>query len=166
MSQLAQVVQLLEDRNVRLTPPRLAVLAAAAAAAERFSAEEIQRELPRVGRATIFRTLKLLVDADIICRVIQDDGRLLYRWSRRGHHHHLVCRTCGATRDISQCGIPELLGEAARVAGFAMEGHWLEVYGRCQRCLAGEGERPALDAKRATGAAPRSEEVTSVTGAA
>src|SRR5690242_18265410 len=93
---LAAVVQRLEDRGCRVTAPRLAVLAAAADAGDQFSAEDIDQRLPRVGRATVFRTLKLLVEMDVLCRVLLDDGSLRYRWSRRGHHHHLICNECGA----------------------------------------------------------------------
>ena len=57
---LSSVVQRMEDRGCRVTAPRLAVLAAAADAGAQFTAEEIDQRLPHVGRATVFRTLKLL----------------------------------------------------------------------------------------------------------
>ncbi len=131
---LAAVVQQLEDRGHRVTAPRLAVLAAAADAGDQFSAEEIDRQLPHVGRATVFRTLKLLLDIGIFCRVLLDDGNLRYRWSRRGHHHHLVCNDCGAVQDFTACDVADLVGELTRRANFTVDGHWLEVYGRCGDC--------------------------------
>ncbi len=132
---LAAVVQRLEDRGLRVTAPRLSVLAAAAAGAEdQFSAEDIESRLPQVGRATIFRTLKLLVEMDVFCRVLLDDGNLRYRWSRRGHHHHLICDSCGAIEDFTGCDVTTLMQDLARRTGFTARGHWLEVYGRCAAC--------------------------------
>ncbi len=131
---LAAIVQRLEDRGLRVTAPRLAVLAAAADAGDQFSAEDIEQRLPQVGRATVFRTLKLLLEMDVFCRVLRDDGSLRYRWSRRGHHHHLICNDCGAIEDFTGCDVGGLLGELARRTGFSVDGHWLEVYGRCAAC--------------------------------
>ena len=137
---LAAVVQRLEDRGHRVTAPRLAVLAAAADAGDQFSADEVAQRLPRVGRATVFRTLRLLVEMDVLCRVLLDDGSLRYRWSRRGHHHHLVCAECGAVEDFTGCDVAGLVRELARRTNFTVEGHWLEVYGRCGACSARKAE--------------------------
>lgn len=131
---LAAIIQRLEDRGHRITAPRLAVLAAAADAGDQFSAEEIDQRLPHVGRATVFRTLKLLLEMDVFCRVLLDDGSLRYRWSRHGHHHHLVCSECGAVEDFTACDVTQLVDELTRRTNFTVEGHWLEVYGRCSTC--------------------------------
>lgn len=140
---LSAVVQKLEDQGYRVTAPRLRLLAEIADAGDQFSADAIAQRLPGVGRSTVFRTLKLLVDLDVLCRVLLDDGSLRYRWSQRGHHHHLVCAECGAVQDFTACDVSELTREIARRSGFSVEGHWLEVYGRCARCaanLAGNAE--------------------------
>jgi Fur family transcriptional regulator, ferric uptake regulator len=139
---LSAVIQRLEDRGHRVTAPRLAVLAAAADAGDQFSAEEIDQRLPHVGRATVFRTLKLLLEMDVFCRVLLDDGSLRYRWSRRGHHHHLVCNECGAVEDFTACDVAELVGEMTRRTNFTIEGHWLEVYGRCNACTPAAPSEP------------------------
>jgi len=131
---LSTVIQRMEDRGYRVTAPRLAVLAAAADCGDQFSAEELDQRLPRVGRATVFRTLKLLVEMDVLCRVLLDDGSLRYRWSRRGHHHHLVCNECGAVQDFTACDVADLVSELTHRTNFTVEGHWLEVYGRCGTC--------------------------------
>lgn len=131
---LSSVVQRMEDRGHRVTAARLKVLAELADAGDQFSAEEIAQRLAHVGRATVFRTLKLLVEMDVLCRVLLDDGSLRYRWSRRAHHHHLVCAQCGAVEDFTACDVAELVGELTRRTNFTVEGHWLEVYGRCGAC--------------------------------
>lgn len=137
---LAGVVQKFEDGGYRVTAPRLKVLAEIADAGDQFSAEEIAARLRGVGRATVFRTLKLLVEMGVLCRVLLDDGTLRYRWSQRGHHHHLVCAECGAVEDFTVCDVTDLVREFTRLKNFTVEGHWLEVYGRCGRCAARAGE--------------------------
>ncbi|MGH2585649.1 MAG: Fur family transcriptional regulator [Dehalococcoidia bacterium] len=141
---LAGVVQRLEDKGYRVTSPRLKVLAEIADAGDQFTAEEVAARLRGVGRATVFRTLKLLVEMDVLCRVLSNDGTLRYRWSYAGHHHHLVCAECGAVEDFTVCDVTDLLRELTQIRHFTVEGHWLEVYGRCGNCatragLAGAG---------------------------
>ena len=133
---LAGVVQRLEDTGYRVTAPRLKVLAEIADAGDQFTAEAVTARLPGVGRATVFRTLKLMVEMDVLCRVLSGDGTLRYRWSYAGHHHHLVCAECGAVEDFTVCDVTDLLRELTKIKHFTVEGHWLEVYGRCQRCAA------------------------------
>src|SRR5918998_1280016 len=125
---LSGVVQRLEDGGHRVTAPRLKVLAEIADAGDQFSAEEIAARLRGVGRATVFRTLKLLVEMEVLCRVLLDDGTLRYRWSQRGHHHHMVCAECGAVEDFTVCDVTDLVRELATRTNFTVEGHWLEVY--------------------------------------
>jgi Fur family ferric uptake transcriptional regulator len=84
------------------------------------------------------------VELDVLCRVLSGDGTLRYRWSYSGHHHHLVCAECGAVEDFTVCDVTELVRELTNIKNFTVEGHWLEVYGRCARCasrsaLAGAG---------------------------
>jgi Fur family ferric uptake transcriptional regulator len=125
----------------RVTRARLAVLAAVTEAGSHFTADDICHRLPRVGRATVFRTLKLLVDLRVLCRVLLEDGSLHYRLNPPavgGHHHHLVCSDCGRVQDVDACDITLLVGELASKSGYKIEGHWLELYGRCQSCRARE----------------------------
>ena len=136
---LARVVERLERGGHRVTAPRLKVLAEIADAGDQFAAEEIAQRLRGVGRATVFRTLKLLVEMDVLCRVLLDDGTLRYRWSYTGHHHHLVCAECGAVEDFTVCDVTELVREFTRLKNFTVEGHWLEVYGRCGACATRAG---------------------------
>jgi Fur family ferric uptake transcriptional regulator len=94
----------------------------------------MMREARAVGRATVFRTMRLLTELDIVCRVLLEDGSLRYRVSRRGHHHHLVCVSCGNVKDLDECAIADLVRELAAATQYQIEGHWLEFYGRCAAC--------------------------------
>ena len=85
-----QLLETLEERGYRSTSPRRAVAQAIANQDKPFTAEDLRGQLPALGRATIFRSLKLLVETGVVCRVLLEDGDLQYQLSHRGHHHHLL----------------------------------------------------------------------------
>ncbi|MDP6548580.1 MAG: transcriptional repressor [Dehalococcoidia bacterium] len=130
-----QLLDTLEEQGYRSTSPRRAVADAIAAQQRHFTAEELREQLPAVGRATVYRSLKLLVESGILCRVLLEDGALHYQLSHRGHHHHLLCVDCGASEDLLGCDIEDLLRRLSSAHDFKISGHWLEVYGRCLRCV-------------------------------
>ena len=134
-SKADQLLQIVEDRGYRCTAPREALVRNVAARDRHFTAEELCREVPQVGRATVYRCLNLLEDTGILCRVLLEDGSLHYQLSYRGHHHHLICTECGLSEDLLGCDIEGMLKEKADQHHFQTEGHRLEVYGRCHRCV-------------------------------
>ena len=81
-------------------------------------------------------TLKLLVDGGLICKVVLEDGSARYRVNHGAHHHHLICVSCGATEDISRCGVDEVLDSVRLTTGYEIVGHRTEVYGVCPDCRA------------------------------
>jgi Fur family transcriptional regulator, ferric uptake regulator len=134
MSDIDLIVERLEMRGHRITGSRRRVLDAVLAQPAHFTVEDVLRSTRNVGRATVFRTMKLLLDLNIVCRVLLDDGTLHYRVSTRGHHHHLVCRDCGRVEDFTNCDVTSLVRELAKSTDYEIEAHWLEVYGRCHTC--------------------------------
>lgn len=131
------IVGQLCDLGYRDTEPRRLVISAVAAQGRPFTAEELCAALPCVGRATVYRGLRLLVETDQVCRVLLEDRELRYQLSHQGHHHHLLCTVCGVSADLEGCDVESPLREAAAAVGFHMSGHWLEVYGRCADCAEG-----------------------------
>lgn len=137
MSDLEALSLKLESLGHRVTPSRRAVIAAILQQSAHFSVDELLRRCRRgAGRATVFRTLRLLVEMGDVCRVLLEDGTMHYRVSQRGHHHHLVCTACGKVEDLDQCAITDTMRELAQSTGYDIEGHWLELYGRCAECRA------------------------------
>ncbi len=134
MSELDSVIRRLEALGHRITPSRVAVVAAVLAQSGHFSVDDVVRQARGVGRATVFRSMRLLTELDIVCRVLLEDGSLHYRVSRRGHHHHLVCVSCGNVQDLDECAVGGLVRELAAASDYEIEGHWLEFYGRCAAC--------------------------------
>lgn len=125
----------LEEQGQRVTAPRTSVAKAIARQHGHFTVEALEEQLPSVGRATIYRNVKLMVDMGLVCRVLLEDGSLHYQVSHRGHHHHLICTDCGTSQDLLGCDLDAVLRQKATEHEFSMEGHWLEVYGRCGECL-------------------------------
>lgn len=118
----------------RLTEPRRQLIATMRGLGDHFTADDVLNASPDVGRATVFRTLRLLQDIGALCQVVLDDGATEYRLTSGGHHHHIVCSNCGATNDFATCDIQDLLEELARRTGYDIQAHRLEVYGVCSSC--------------------------------
>lgn len=118
----------------RLTRPRRSLLSAMQQLGDHFTADGLLAVTPEVGRATVFRTLRLLQDIGALCQVVLSDGTVEYRLTSGGHHHHMVCSDCGAVTDFATCDLQEVLAKLAEVTGYDVSSHRLEVYGRCGQC--------------------------------
>jgi Fur family ferric uptake transcriptional regulator len=134
LSDIDLIIERLELRGHRVTESRRRVIEAVLAQPSHFTVDAVLHSTRKVGRATVFRTMKLLHDLNIVCRVLLDDGTLHYRVSTRGHHHHLVCTECGRVEDFSNCDVGALVQELAKATDYDIQTHWLEVYGRCAAC--------------------------------
>lgn len=131
------IERMLSRQGYRLTGPRRAVLDTMRLLGNHFTAEEVQQALPAVGRATIFRTMKLMRDLDVICQVVLDDGTIVYQLvgeDDSDHHHHVICSDCGKVAEFASDGLERLLEGAASMTGFEVGAHRLELYGRCDDC--------------------------------
>lgn len=124
----------LRDQGIKITAPRYRVIESLAGRERNFTAEELAAELPAIGRATVYRTLRLLLDRGLLCRVILGDGSVCYRLSHQAHHHHLVCVHCGATEDIHLEDVETVLQKVRNATEYEVVGHRLEVYGFCANC--------------------------------
>jgi Fur family transcriptional regulator, ferric uptake regulator len=88
----------------------------------------------------VYRTLDILKDLGLVRRLHCEDGRSFYAEAGDKHGHHVLCRGCGSAAEFTGCAIQGTLSSAARQTGFAVDGHWLEVFGLCPRCR-GTGRR-------------------------
>ena len=102
------------------------------------SAQEIHALLEdhgkNVGLSTVYRTLQSLADSGEIDALRADDGETLYRQCSRGHHHHLVCRSCGRTVEVEGPTVERWADQVAAENGFSDVAHTLEVFGTCGTC--------------------------------
>ncbi len=144
MPKLEEIVQQLEETGYRNTASRREVIAAVLSQRGHFAIDDICQQVRWAGRATVFRTMKLLQDTSVVCRVLLENGNLHYRLSSIGHHHHLVCVECGGVQDMEDCVVAEMLTRLANQTSYAIEGHWLEFYGRCGDCRVAKPELQAV----------------------
>src|SRR5918997_4647346 len=96
---LTEVLAVLGDHGYRLTAPRRTVLAAVLRRTRPFTAEQIVADVraghPGIGRATVYRTLDILVAVDVLTRILPPSGHPTYVVGAPTHRHHLVCSGCG-----------------------------------------------------------------------
>ena len=93
--------------------------------------EQAQRDVEAMGIATVYRNLKLLVDAHEIRTVELPGEAARYETARHAHHHHFQCKRCARVFDVHACP-----GDFASMApkGFKVEAHELTLYGLCAEC--------------------------------
>ena len=134
VSEAEGLVSRLRDQGFKITSPRSQVVERVASRDDNFTAEELAAELAPIGRATVYRTLKLLLDQGLVCRVVLGDGSVCYRASHKAHHHHLVCLSCGATEDVHLADVEAVLARVREATEYDVVDHRIEVYGLCPRC--------------------------------
>lgn len=130
------LITTLEDKGFRLTGPRRQVARSIEDQAEAFTAEDLCQAVPGVGRATVYRTIKLLVEAGALCKLAMPDGAPKYSPARVGHHHHTVCVRCGKVGDFRDSTVERMLRSLAREVDGEIVGHRMEVYVDCAECAA------------------------------
>ena len=133
------ILAAIEDRGYRSTAPRRAIVQVLTGKQEGFTAEEIVNELPGVGRATIFRTLKLLMEIGFVCRLNLWDGEPRYSVSSVEHHHHTVCVACGNVGEFQAATVERMMRGMELAVPGQIVGHRIEIYVTCDRCLEHEG---------------------------
>ena len=102
------------------------------------SAQEIHELLAQrgeaVGLATVYRTLQRLAEAGEVDLLRTEDGEAIYRRCSNAHHHHLVCRECGATVEVEGPAVERWTRQIAEEHGYADVSHTLEIFGVCDSC--------------------------------
>ncbi len=104
-----------------------------------FSVEELYRKLqkidPQIGQATVYRTLKLLVDAGLATECQFSDGFTRFEPVHQGEHHdHLVCLKCGKIIEFENDKIEQQQKKVAREHNFKLANHKCVLYGYCSKC--------------------------------
>jgi Fur family ferric uptake transcriptional regulator len=127
----------------RATPQRQAVLDVLEGVDDFRSAQEVHELLAAegssVGLATVYRTLALYADHGLVDVLRREDGEAIYRRCSDTHHHHLVCRSCGATVEVEGPAVERWTSAIASAHGFSDLSHTLEIVGTCEECRARPG---------------------------
>lgn len=136
----------LREKGLKVTQQRLLVLQALAAnSGSHMAAEDIyeliREDYPDIGLATVYRTLQLLLEMQLVDRINLDDGCVryeighLFEGDTKHNHHHLICRTCGKVLPFEDDLLEELERHIEEDTGFHVLDHELKFYGQCKECL-------------------------------
>lgn len=112
-----QVIELLEGERCAVT------------------ALEIDRRLPSVGRASVYRTLEQLEQLDLVHRVSVGGEMVAFERNDPGeHHHHMVCVSCGRLVPFEDAGLEEAIHRVGEEAEFEVFSHDVLLRGLCPVC--------------------------------
>ena len=129
----------------RSTRQRSAVSAVLDEAQAFLSAQELHARLrargESVGLATVYRALQALAEEGDVDVLRTDDGEAVYRRCSTGHHHHLVCRSCGRTVEVEGPQVESWAKRTGAEHGFTAVEHVVEVFGVCAPCSAAAAQR-------------------------
>ena len=142
-----EVEEKLHSGEYKLTPRREHILQVFLENKDKhLSAEEIynlvKKRAPDVGLATVYRTLELFLDFDVIHSIDFGDGRKRYEFGQgegeKHHHHHLICTRCGKIQEVTEDLLEELEARVNQAYDFIITDHQLKFFGYCKECA---GER-------------------------
>jgi len=97
--------------------------------------KRVHRINPKVGIATVYRTLNLLVESDLAVKRDFLTGVPTYERMPEVHHDHLLCTQCGDIIEFHQDQIEKLQDLVAKKYRFHLDFHKMELYGRCHKCF-------------------------------
>ena len=132
--------EFLKKQGQKLTQQREAILQRVLLVDEHFSAEDLfellRKENRGISKATVYRTLSLLVEAQLLDSLDFERGHMLYELHTKGdsHHDHLICITCKRIFEFHNEEIERLQEEVAKRYDFEMVSHTHQIYGVCGRC--------------------------------
>lgn len=89
-----------------------------------------------IGLATVYRALQAMAADGALDVLRTEEGESSYRRCSTGHHHHLVCRSCGRTVEVEGPAVERWAAEVARTHGFTEVEHTVEIFGLCAECAA------------------------------
>jgi Fe2+ or Zn2+ uptake regulation protein len=135
------VTSRLREINQRLTANREAIVGVLAAAPRPLTIPEILAERDDLAQSSVYRNLVVLEQAGLVHRIVTNDEYARFELAEdlTGHHHHLICSSCGNVDDFT---VPPALEEAlhhafenvAGATGFTPDDHRLDLVGTCARC--------------------------------
>jgi len=130
-----------EETRQRNTRPRRIIadrLIALAESGSDFTIDDLWQALrqdeARLGRATVYRSVEMLVTMGLLDRIEFADGTHHYRVCGGGHHHHLTCTHCHRVVEVEVCLPEDQFTTIGEQTDFAIEGHSLTLFGLCSHC--------------------------------
>ena len=132
--------QLLKKNNLKFTIQREVILETLYNSDEHLTPEAlhhlIQEKYPqlRTGIATVYRTLSLLEDSNVITSLSFGAQGKKYELGAKEHHDHLICTKCGKITEFVDEEIEKRQHAITKELGFKMSDHSMQIYGICKEC--------------------------------
>jgi len=129
---------MLQAEGKRMTSQRALLLRIIQGSSGHLDADEIYRQArehdPRISLSTVYRTLNLLKELDLVEELHLDEEHHHYEMAADTVHHHLVCAECGRIVEFQSPLLDELGAELEQEHGFALQRLQIDALGRCQEC--------------------------------
>lgn len=138
--------ELLKSNGLKVTTQRIAILEVLQdRPGKHLTAEEIYEcvkvQYPEIGLATVYRTIQLLSELNLIDKLNLDDGYVRYEIGKMGnfneghHHHHLICLDCGKVLSFEDDLLETLEDRIKKSMNFEVVDHEVKLFGHCKECL-------------------------------
>lgn len=137
--------ELLKKNGLKVTTQRIVILEVLQnRPGEHLTAEEIyecvKEKFPEIGLATVYRTIQLLSELNLIDKLNLDDGYVRYEIGKadrqeRHHHHHLICLNCGTVLTFEDDLLETLEGRIEETMQFKVVDHEVKMFGYCKGCV-------------------------------
>jgi len=141
--EMLTVNEKLKKKGYKCTPQRKAILEVVSESiGKHLSSEEIydlvKIKNPEIGLATVYRTVQLLVELDILSKLNLDDGFVRYEMNDHDggehHHHHLICSQCGHIDEVKEDLLESIEKQIEMKYEFQIRDHKLKFFGLCKSC--------------------------------
>ena len=135
-------IQFLETRKLRKTPERFAILEKIYTTTQHFDVETLYEAMTqsgyRVSKATVYNTIDLLLEANLVRKHQFGSNPAQYEKSyNMANHHHLICTKCGKVKEVKDMELLQSLANK-KFSRFTTSYYTLYVYGVCNRCAQAE----------------------------
>ncbi|RME97175.1 MAG: transcriptional repressor [Chloroflexi bacterium] len=128
----------LQARGMRVTPQRAIIFEVIERLSGHITAEEIFSEVqqinPYISLATVYRTLELLQELNLITPTNLGGSQTHFAMQGHGAHHHLVCQKCGGIEDFSDDLLETLRTQLETRYGFSAQINHFSIFGLCRAC--------------------------------
>ena len=144
------LIEELKSRGIRVTPQRAIILEAIERHSGHVTAEVVYAAVQRVNSyvnlATVYRTLELLKELDLLTEADMGTGAAQFALRTHGPHHHAICRTCGRSFEFAHHLLEPLTEQLASEYSFVADAHHIVIFGWCDACLQlPDSARPSTD---------------------
>jgi Fur family transcriptional regulator, ferric uptake regulator len=145
--------KLLRENGLKVTTQRITILEVLQKMPDRhLTAEEIyeyvKEQYPEIGLATVYRTIQLLSELNLIDKLILDDGYVRYEIGKKSdenkghhHHHHLICLNCGSVLTFEGDLLETLEDRIQESLDFKVVDHEVKLFGYCSKCTNNQEEK-------------------------